>query len=127
MYVYQEEVINNIDDAIYKIEEMTEEHYRIHMGYRHTNEFENENIPLFVEVNGQFRFTQQTTMDETYNCYSKCELYNYNRIEINKDIFLDINKLIDKILKENAKREEFYEKLSANLEALNKTLDEIRR
>lgn len=88
MYAYQEEVINNIDDAIYKIEEMTEEHYR--MGYRHTNEFENENIPIFVEVNGQFRFTQQTTMDETYDCYSKCELWNFNRIEINDDIFLNI-------------------------------------
>lgn len=32
MYAYQEEIIENIDDAIYKIEEMTEEHYRIHMG-----------------------------------------------------------------------------------------------
>lgn len=32
MYAYQEKVIENIDDAIYKIEEMTEEHYRIHMG-----------------------------------------------------------------------------------------------
>lgn len=30
MYAYQEEIINNIDDAIYKIEEMTEKHYRLH-------------------------------------------------------------------------------------------------
>lgn len=125
MYAYQEEVINNIDDAIYKIEEMTEEHYRIHMGYRHTNEFENENIPIFVEVNGQFRFTQQTTMDETYDCYSKCELWNFNRIEINDDIFLDINKLIDKVLKDNKKRENFYETLNKKLEVLNESLDNI--
>ena len=125
MYAYQEEVINNIDDAIYKIEEMTEEHYRIHMGYRHTNEFENENIPIFVEVNGQFRFTQQTTMDETYDCYSKCELWNFNRIEINDDIFLDINKLIDKVLKDNKKRENFYETLNKKLEILNESLDNI--
>lgn len=125
MYAYQEEVINNIDDAIYKIEDMTEEHYRIHMGYRHTNEFENENIPIFVEVNGQFRFTQQTTMDETYDCYSNCELWNFNRIEINDDIFLDINKLIDKVLKDNKKRENFYETLNKKLEILNESLDNI--
>lgn len=125
MYAYQEEIINNIDDAIYKIEDMTEEHYRIHMGYRHTNEFENENIPIFVEVNGQFRFTQQTTMDETYDCYSNCELWNFNRIEINDDIFLDINKLIDKVLKDNKKRENFYETLNKKLEILNESLDNI--
>lgn len=125
MYAYQEKVIENIDDAIYKIEEMTEEHYRIHMGYRHTNEFENENIPIFVEVNGQFRFTQQTTMDETYDCYSNCELWNFNRIEINDDIFLDINKLIDKVLKDNKKRENFYETLNKKLEILNESLDNI--
>lgn len=125
MYAYQEEVINNIDDAIYKIEEMTEEHYRIHMGYRHTNEFENENIPIFVEVNGQFRFTQQTTMDETYDCYSNCELWNFNRIEINDDIFLDINKLIDKVLKDNKKKENFYKTLNKKLEILNESLDNI--
>lgn len=125
MYAYQEEIINNIDDAIYKIEDMTEEHYRIHMGYRHTNEFENENIPIFVEVNGNFRFTQQTTMDETYDCYSNCELWNFNRIEINDDIFLDINKLIDKVLKDNKKRENFYETLNKKLEILNESLDNI--
>lgn len=125
MYAYQEKVIENIDDAIYKIEEMTEEHYRIHVGYRHTNEFENENIPIFVEVNGQFRFTQQTTMDETYDCYSNCELWNFNRIEINDDIFLDINKLIDKVLKDNKKRENFYETLNKKLEILNESLDNI--
>ena len=125
MYAYQEEVIENIDDAIYKIEEMTEEHYRIHIGYRHTNEFENENIPIFVEVNGQFRFTQQTTIDEAYDCYSNCELWNFNRIEINDDIFLDINKLIDKVLKDNKKRENFYETLNKKLEILNESLDNI--
>lgn len=125
MYAYQEKVINNIDDAIYKIEEMTEKHYRLHMGWRHTNTFGDRNIPLFVEVNGNFRFTQQTSMDETYDCYSNYELWNFNRIEINDDIFLDINKLIDKVLKDNKKRENFYETLNKKLEVLNESLDNI--
>ena len=121
MYKYQEKVIDGIDDAVYKIEQITEEHFRLHMGWRHTNEFENANIPIFVEVNGNFRFTQQTAMDEVHDCYSKCELYNYNRIEINEDIFLDINKLIDKVLKENAEREEFYNSLNEKLNRLNES------
>lgn len=121
MYAYQEKVIDGIDDAVCKIEQMTEEHFRIHMGWRHSNQIGNRNIPLFVEVNGDFRFTQQTSMDESHDCYSKCELYNYNRIEINEDIFLDINKLIDKVLKENAKREEFYNSLNEKLNRLNES------
>lgn len=125
MYKYQEEIIDNIDDAVYKIEQMTEEHYSIHIGYRHTNDFEQENIPIFVEVNGDIRFTQQTIEDEMYDCKSRCEIGNYNRIEIFEDIFLDLNKLIDKVLKENKKREEYYEKLGAKLEAINETLDEM--
>ena len=76
-------------------------------------------------MNGNFRFTQQTAMDETYDCYSNCELWNFNRIEINDDIFLDINKLIDKVLKDNKKRENFYETLNKKLEILNESLDNI--
>ena len=125
MYKYQEKVIDGIDDAAYKIEQMTEEHHIIHIGYRHTTDFEKENIPIFVEINGDSRFTQETAADEFYDCKSRCEIWNYNRIEIFEEVFLDLNKLIDKVLKENKKREEFYEKLRANLEALNKTLDEM--
>ena len=47
MYKYQEEVIDNINDAIDTIEEMTEEHYRIHIGYRN-DELNEQNIPIFV-------------------------------------------------------------------------------
>lgn len=125
MYKYQEKVIDGIDDAVYKIEQMTEEHIILQIGWRHTTDFEKENIPLFVEINGNSRFTQETYADECYDMKSRCEIGNYNRIEIFEDIFLDLNKIIDKVLKENKKREEFYEKLSANLEALNKTLDEM--
>lgn len=125
MYKYQEEIINNIDDAVYKIEQMTEEHYVIHIGYRHTTDMEKENIPIFVEINGDNRFSQETIVDEMYDCKSRCEIGNYNRIEIFEDVFLDLNKLIDKVLKDNKKREEYYEKLGAKLEAINETLDEM--
>lgn len=118
MYQYQEEVIDNINDAIDTIEEMTEEHYRIHIGYRN----DEQNIPIFVEINGDFRFTQQTQNDEYYEHYSKCELYNHNRIKLFKDIFLRLNKLIDKIIKDNKQRKQFYEQLNAELKALNKSL-----
>lgn len=125
MYKYQETVIDSIDDAVYKIEQMTEENYVIQIGWRHTTDFEKEDVPIFVEINGDSRFAQETVADEFYGMRSRCEIGNYNRIELFEDIFLDLNKIIDKVLKENAKRKKFYEKLGANLEALNKTLDEI--
>lgn len=125
MYKYQEEVITEIDDAIDKIENMTEEHYRIHIGFRHTHEFENENIPIYVEVNGISRFTQRTLMDDAYDSYSRCEIYNHNRVELFNDIFLDINKLIDRVIKDNKQREAFYENLNIELKGLNKALEKI--
>lgn len=121
MYKYQEEVIDNIDSAIDTMEQMTEEHYRVHIGYRN-DKLNEQNIPIFVEINGNFRFTQQTQKDEYYEHYSKCELYNHNRIELFEDIFLEFNKLIDKIIKDNEQRKQFYEQLNAELNALNKSL-----
>ena len=122
VYKYQEKVIEEISDAIDTIEEMTEEHYRIQIGYRHTNKFNQENIPIFLEINGDSQFTQQTNMDSQYDYYSRCPLLNYNRIELFNDIFLDLNKLIDKIIADNKKRETFYNVLNNQLQALNESL-----
>ena len=124
MYKYQEEVIDNIDSAIDTMEQMTEANYRVHIGYRNDN-LNEQNIQIFVEVNGNFRFTQQTRNDEYYEHYSKCELYNHNRIELFEDIFLELNKLIDKIIKDNEQRKQFYEQLNVDLKALHKSLSTL--
>lgn len=124
MYKYQEETIEELNDAIDKVEELTEEEYRIHIGWRHTHNFDEENIPIYVTINGRFRFEQQTNMDQSYDFYSQCPLDNYERITLNDDIFLDIVDIIDKIYTDNQKREKFYEKLNAQLKALNKILME---
>lgn len=56
-------------------------------------------------------------------------ILDYNKNQIKKmtydDIFLDINKLIDKVLKDNKKRENFYKTLNKKLEILNESLDNI--
>ena len=122
MYKYQEEIIEQLEDAIEKLETMTEEHYRLHNRIRHTNNFDEENIPIYVEINGSSIFTQQTNQDQCYDFYSRCDIYNYNRIELFQDIFLNINNLIDKIIKDNKEREKFYNKLNIELQALNKSL-----
>ena len=110
VYQYQEETIDEIDNACYSIEKMTEEKYRVHIGWRHTNKLEEENIPIYVEINTNNRFVQQTNLDSQYGTYSRCELWNENRVELNNDIFLDLNKLIDKIIEDNKKRKEFIQK-----------------
>lgn len=125
VYKYQEETIDEIDKACYSIEQMTEEKYRVHIGWRHTNEFDEENIPIYIEINTPNRFVQQTNLDNSYGWYSRCELGNYNRVELNNDIFIELNKLIDKVISDNKKRERFYEKLNGELKALNKSLEEI--
>lgn len=122
MYKYQEEVIEELDAACDSIEEMTNEVYRIHIGWRHTNRFDEENIPIYLELNTSNRFVQQTNIDAAYDTYRICEIYNYNRISLNEDIFIELNKLIDKVIEDNKKREKFYEKLNLELKALNKTL-----
>lgn len=122
VYKYQQIVIEEISDAIDTIEEMTEEHYRMQIGYRHTNEFDQENIPIFLEINGESQFTQQTNLDSQFDYYSRCPILNYNRIELFNDIFLDLNKLIDKIITDNKKREKFYNTLNNQLQALNESL-----
>lgn len=125
VYKYQEETIDEIDKACYSIEEMTEEMYRLHIGWRHTDEVDEENIPIYLEINTSNRFVQQTNLDNTYDWYSRCELENYNRVELNSDIFIELNKLIDKVISDNKKRKRFYEKLNSELKALNKSLEEI--
>lgn len=123
VYKYQEKTIEQMEEAIEQIEKITKEHYRLHIGYRHTNNFDEENIPIFLEINGRSNFTQQTNMDSMYdNCYSACNLYYFNRVELFKDVFLDINKLIERVIKDNKKREEFHEELNKELKALNVTL-----
>lgn len=125
VYKYQEETIDEIDKACYSIEQMTEEKYRVHIGWRHTNEIDEENIPIYLEINTPNRFVQQTNLDNSYGWYSRCELGNYNRVELNGDIFIELNKLIDKVISDNKKRERFYEKLNGELKALNKSLEGI--
>ena len=122
VYKYQEEVIENIEEAVNKIEEITEEHYRMHIGFRHTNALDEENIPIYVEINGDSYFTQQTLMDIRFDTFSHCDIRNFKRIELNQSVFLDLNTLIDKVIKENHKREIFYEKLNKELKALNLSL-----
>ena len=101
---------------------MTEEHYRLKIGYIHTNNIDEANIPIFIEINGDYKFSKQNLMDMQYNHHSKCDIYSKDRIELFDDIFLKIVQIIDTIIQDNKKRKKFYQKLELQLKALNTTL-----
>lgn len=122
MYKYQEETFHQISQAIDKLEEMTEEHYRVQIGFRHTNNIDEANIPIFMEINNDYKFSQQRLLDIQMDCYTKCDIYSKDRIELFDDIFLKIVQIIDTIIQDNKKREKFYKKLELQLKALNTTL-----
>lgn len=125
MYKYQEELINNLQDSIMKIQEMTEEHYKLIIGEcRFTDKREIlGTFNVYMVINGEDFFC----IDDGgigYDYYgteiAHCGQYLF---KFDENIFIKLNNLIDKILDENKKREETYENLNRKLEELNKSLE----
>ena len=125
-YKYQLETIEELKKAINKIEDLTEEHHRIEIAtVIDNNSFEQNNETIFAEINGLSYFTKQSDLDYMMckDIYRKCEPQYYSRIHFKKNIFLELNNLIDKIIKDNKKRENFHKILNYELKALNETLN----
>lgn len=117
MYKYQEELTEQIVESLSQIEDMTEEHYVIHIGNLKDSEWERMGYPtdIYAETNAEDYFA----IDDVY--FSKSQL-TYKTVKFDEDIFLKFNKLIDKVIKDNKERKEFTEKLTEEMRALNKAL-----
>ncbi|MBR3208694.1 MAG: hypothetical protein IKF82_00340 [Bacilli bacterium] len=131
VYKYQKETIDEIKKIVDKLETMTNEHYRVKIGttIENISEFyngiENEIVPIFMEVNGEYYFTKQNEKERFFGeIYSKCEIEYLDILHLKKDIFLQMNKLLDTIITDNKEREQFHENLNYELKALNKALEE---
>ena len=125
VYKYQKETINELKKVVGNLNEKTNEHYRVQIGTTlEDNGFEIEIVPIFLEINGKSNFTKQNEEERFYgNIYRECNLENLKKIYFIKNVFLKLNTLLDKIIKDNKKREEFHEKLNIELKALNNTLN----
>ena len=127
MYQYQEQTIEEIEKAVTKVEQKTEEHYRLHIATIYDiDSLEPDNEYIYVEINGESRFTIQSDID--YNMsdgtyYRGCQPKNYNRVHFEKDIFLEINNLFDKVINDEKECKKFHERLNLELKALNKILE----
>lgn len=123
MYNYQEEVVNLIEKSVEKIERMTEENYSVKIGsYTSTRFVEEEVVPIFVEINGKYRFSEETDNDRILGIHSKCYILEENNVKIDDDVFLKLNDLIDKVIEDNTEREAYYERLNHRLQAMVESL-----
>lgn len=124
VYKYQKETINEIKKCIDNLEKLTEKEYFLKIGdlrdgYNYFGETEWK--PIRIILNRGKYFHEYDAEDYVIQ-YSYDDFDDDNCVVFDKDIFLKLNKLIDKILKDNKKREAFHEKLNKELEALNKSL-----
>ena len=123
VYKYQEKTIKELIEIINKLEEKTDEHYRREIGITYEdNGFEIEIVPIFLEVNGTYYFTKQNSKEYFHEVYRKCDIEYLDRVKFKKDLFLQLNNLLDDIIKDNKERKEFHDILNRELEILNKSL-----
>lgn len=123
MYTYQEKTIDLIEKSVEKIETLTEENYSIKIGsYTSTRFVEEEVVPIFVEINGKYRFSEETDNDRVFGIHSKCYIFEEDNVKIDDDVFLKLNDLIDKVIEDNTEREAYYERLNNMLEAMVESL-----
>lgn len=131
MYKYQKETMKEIFKAMSKIEEMTEEVYTINIGYGENeiwdgSEYVTHKGDLLVRTNKNSKFAIKEDMHwGTFQHPISDSWYeDIEKVKIDNNVFLKLNKLINKVLTDNQKREKFYEKLNAQLKALNEAMEE---
>lgn len=136
LYKYQIETLKELNYIVNKLQTKTKENYLIKIG-EYNHHFHNGNCwqtdigDLYLNINEftwKYRtFSRNFILDFDliggYDSANIDDLFRWDiKIKLDKDIFLKINKTIDKIIKDNKKREEFHEKLNMELQALNKPL-----
>lgn len=125
MFKYQAEIMKEIADALKKMEEMTEEKYAIKIGYELNDKTDVlGRLGIYGFVNHEKYFGDDDYgLRDGYNYYYG-ENYEtwFDRFYINEDVFIKLNNLIDKIITDNKKRDEFHENLLNELKSFNKAL-----
>lgn len=135
IYKYQKETLAEIKDASKKIERKTNEQYKICIGladitkieygsFRNTEHHFDGKLYLLINHSARFKVVESTICGiESGITFSDIDCFNW--VKINKDIFLQLNQLIDQVSKNNFEREQFYNELNKQLKAYNKALEMI--
>ena len=130
MYEYQKSTIKEIFKAIKKIEEKTLETYTVEIGVAEDEQWNgNEYITykgtLLARTNKNCTFAikeEDSFVDDFVKTIDNSDIDVIDKVTINDDVFITLNHLLDDVLKDNQKREEFHNKLDIKLQALNESL-----
>ena len=125
MFKYQAEIMKETASALSKMEEMTEERYAIKIGYELNDKTDVlGRLGIYGFVNHEKYFGDDDYgLGDGFNYYYG-ENYEtwFDRFYIDEDVFIKLNNLIDKIITDNKKRDEFHENLLNELKSFNKAL-----
>lgn len=129
LYKYQIETLQELDKIPEKLETRTNEKYLILISddvkytYFNMNNYITVSSKLYLAVNAEDNFIIIDDLCGDKELFNLTQILNNDiKIKFNKNVFLNINKTIDRIIKDNAAREAFHEKLNYELQALNKNL-----
>ena len=122
MYKYQEETLAYLEKSKEKLEKLTNSKMSLKIGtirgeYLNASGYYEETRDLYFCINDSNGVFQ--TVGDAGCSYG---VNDDDFLRLDKDIFLKLNKFIDKIYRNKKEREEFHEKLNRELEALNKSL-----
>ena len=135
IYKYQQEMLKEIQKASQKIEEKTNERYKILIGnadvtkvtygaFKTTEHQFSGELYLLINYSSRFEINEAIILGfESKMTFSDIDFFNW--IKIDKNIFLKLNQLIDEISKDNFEREQFYNELNAQLKAYNQAMEVI--
>lgn len=130
VYKYQLETLEQLENVRENLEPLTEDRMSLKIGQIRdewlnssgTSYYE-ETRDLYLCLNHESGYTVTTfkSVGEVRSSYGIDE--KNATIWFNEDLFLKINEWIDTIYKNKREREQFHERLNAELKALNKTLE----
>ena len=128
LYKYQIENLKELDEIADKLCGKTKEKYLIPIGscqftYFVNNGYNTDNGTLFLGINHEANFIFIDDFTDIEESFNLTQIFNNDiKIKFDKNVFLQINKKIDKIIKDNKERETFHNKLQQQLEAINMAL-----
>ena len=127
LYNYQIENLQELDGIPEKLENKTKEQYLIKIGSYEFKYFNNNWITekgiIYLAINHETNFITRDDLVENVENWNLYQIKSENiKIKFDKDIYLKINKTINKILKDNAAREAYHNKLNNQLQAINNSL-----
>ena len=124
MYKYQEETLAHLEESKERLEKLTNSKMSLRIGIIR-GEYLNASGTRYYEETRDLYFCindSNGVFQTVGDIGCSYEIDDDDFVKLDSNIFIKLNKFIDKIYKDKKEREEFHERLNRELEALNKSL-----